>query len=207
MKEKSKFRAVTYDPLLYIFLNPVRYEVAEMLISLEGTDKKILDMCCGTGNQLKILAEHGFTDLCGVDISSAMTSVAKKNNHSIRIYTEDAADTGFQSASFDIVLLSYSIHEKKPGTRTALLKEAHRLLKKDGFLVIADYEFAEEIKPFTRLVIFFIERIAGKDHFRNFRHYCENDGLKGVVDSTKYEYMQRRPVLFDSTVLSVLRKK
>ena len=38
-------------------ISNVRKAVAKKLF--EYKDKKILDLCCGTGNQLKILAENG----------------------------------------------------------------------------------------------------------------------------------------------------
>ena len=206
MKKKLKIRALAYDPLLYPFLHPIRSEVASTLISWGAFDKKILDLCCGTGNQLKILSENGFRDLYGVDISPAMTEVAEKNHSSLHIYTEDAVHTGFDSARFDIILISFGIHEKDDETGRALLNEAYRLLKKDGFLVIVDYEFVPGIKPFTRFVLFFIERMAGRYHFRNFRDYLEKNGLNTIIDEKKYTCIQRRSVLFNSTVFAVYTK-
>ena len=51
MKEEYDLSASIYDPLLYLALKPIRLAVLDEL--LQYKDSSILDLCCGTGNQLK----------------------------------------------------------------------------------------------------------------------------------------------------------
>ncbi|HCL55544.1 MAG TPA: hypothetical protein DHW82_00840 [Spirochaetia bacterium] len=106
------FVSKIYDPLLFVFLNPIRKKIIQELKSFQ--DKKILDLCCGTGDQLKRMAKKGFENLHGLDISEAMLRVArKKTDPKIHFYQEDAGNTRFEAESFDSVIISFAIHEKK----------------------------------------------------------------------------------------------
>jgi len=110
MKEEYVSSANIYDPMLYLALNPIRLAVMDELS--QHKDSSILDLCCGTGNQLKLLSKNEFKNLHCLDLSEAMLKVAKKGEHSIEIYTEDATKTSFDDATFDIVMISFAIHEK-----------------------------------------------------------------------------------------------
>lgn len=83
--------AKMYDPLLYLFLNPIRKKVMNEL--QEFKEHSIIDLCCGTGNQLKFLAKNDFKSLHCLDISSSMLDVAKKGEYNINYYNEDATST------------------------------------------------------------------------------------------------------------------
>jgi len=84
MKSEYDFIAKIYDPVLYLVLKPIRIAVMKMLLKYKG--KSILDLCCGTGNQLKLLSRNGFKDLHCLDISNPMLEIARKNNYRIKIY-------------------------------------------------------------------------------------------------------------------------
>jgi len=47
---------VTGDGHLYLALKPIRIEVMHELLGYKV--KIILDLCCGTGNQLKLLSDN-----------------------------------------------------------------------------------------------------------------------------------------------------
>ena len=76
MKEEYLSSAKIYDPMLYLALNPIRLAVMEELS--QHKDSVILDLCCGTGNQLKLLSKNGFKNLHCLDLSEAMLNVAEK---------------------------------------------------------------------------------------------------------------------------------
>ncbi|MBU1534178.1 class I SAM-dependent methyltransferase, partial [Myxococcota bacterium] len=139
MSHDYDFTSKIYDPLLYPALRGIRGAVTRALASHKHS--KILDLCCGTGNQLKILSRAGFTDLHCLDISPGMLKVAGRGRPDYRIYEADARSTGFDDGMFDVVILSFAIHEKEPDTQRAMIGEAHRVLKKDGLLLVVDYLF------------------------------------------------------------------
>jgi len=83
--------AKIYDPIFYLPLKSIRIAVMNELLKYK--EKVILDLCCGTGNQLNLLSKHGFRNLHCLDISDPMLEIAKRSNSSIKIYNEDATKT------------------------------------------------------------------------------------------------------------------
>ncbi|MEA2021895.1 MAG: class I SAM-dependent methyltransferase, partial [Candidatus Caldatribacteriota bacterium] len=74
MKSKYSFMAKLYDPIFYLSLKPIRIAVMNELLNYR--EKVILDLCCGTGNQLNLLSKHGFKNLYCLDISNSMLEIA-----------------------------------------------------------------------------------------------------------------------------------
>lgn len=200
----SSFSARIYDPFLFFPLRKVRRAVLECLS--EYRDKAILDLCCGTGFQLKLLARHGFTDLHCLDLSEDMLSIARKSDYPITTYTADAVNTGFEDGSFDVVSLSFALHEKTTETARGVLKEARRVLKNDGRLLVVDFLFDEETKLTGRLGVTAVERIAGGEHYRNFKNYIRAGGLAGLVDSEDFREIRRRRAIAGGGVIVMYGK-
>ena len=205
MKEEYDFSASIYDPMLYLALNPIRLAVMEELS--QHKDSVILDLCCGTGNQLKLLSKNGFKNLHCLDLSEAMLNVAQKGGHPIEIYAEDATKTSFDNGAFDIVMISFAIHEKDRETQEKLLEEAHRLIKDDGVVLIVDYIFDKKTTSLGKMGIDLIERIAGGEHYRNFKGYIENDGLESLIKLDKFELVEDKRRTFNGVTISTYQKK
>ena len=162
MKEEYVSSANFYDPMLYLALKPIRVAVLNELLPYK--ESSILDLCCGTGNQLKLLSKNGFKDLHCLDLSEAMLKVAEKGGYPIGIYAQDATKTTFDDASFDIVMLSFAIHEKDRETQEKLLDEVYRLVRKEGFVLIVDFAFDDKTTLLGKMGINLVERIAGGEH-------------------------------------------
>ena len=205
MKEDYDFSATIYDPVLYLALNPIRLAVMNEL--LPHKDKSILDLCCGTGNQLKLLSKNGFKNLHCLDLSKAMLKVAEKGGHPIKIYMQDATETSFSDAAFDIVIISFAIHEKDRETQEKLVEEAHRLVKEDGIVLIVDYAFDDKTTKLGRMGISLIERMAGGEHYRNFKGYIENNGLESLIKADKFELIKDNRRTFNGVTISTYRKR
>lgn len=189
MKKEYNLIANLYDPLLYIFLNPIRKEVLKELQAYKG--QLVIDLCCGTGNQLKLLAKNDFDLLYCLDLSSSMLEIAKKGDYHINIYNQDATKTSFDDNSFDIGLISFAIHEKDRDTQVRLLNEAHRIIKQDGRLLIVDYDYDNLTSKIVKGFITLIERIAGKEHYTNYKNYIANKGINSLVEKEKFELIKR----------------
>ncbi len=205
MKEEYISSAKIYDPMLYLAINPIRLAVMDELS--QHKDSVILDLCCGTGNQLKLLSKNGFKHLHCLDLSEAMLNVARKGGHPIEIYTEDATKTSFDDASFDIVMLSFAIHEKNRETQEKLVKEAHRLIKEKGVVLIVDYTFDEKTTKLGKMGIDLIERIAGGEHYRNFKGYIANDGLNSLIKTDKFKLIRDSRRTFNGVSISTYQKR
>jgi len=205
MKKEYVSSANFYDPMLYLALKPIREAVMNELLPYKNS--AILDLCCGTGNQLKLLSKTGFKDLHCLDLSEEMLKIAGKGNHPIKIYAQDATKTSFDDASFDIVMLSFAIHEKDRETQEKLLEEVHRLVRKDGFVLIVDFAFDEKTTLIGKMGIVLVEWIAGGEHYRNFRGYIENDGLESLLKADKFERIKDMRRTFNGVTIAKYRKR
>ncbi len=177
-----------------------------MNVLLKYKEKSILDLCCGTGNQLKLLSRNGFKDLHCLDISNPMLEIARKNDYRIKIYNEDATKTNFENESFDIVIISFALHEKDRSTQESFIHEAHRLIKKDGFILVVDYNFDNKTPKLVKIGISIIERIAGKEHYNNFKGYIRNNGLLSLINKDKFKLIKAHKRLFNGVVMSMYQK-
>jgi demethylmenaquinone methyltransferase/2-methoxy-6-polyprenyl-1,4-benzoquinol methylase len=203
MKSNYGFTAKIYDPIFYLPLRSIRIAVMNELLKYK--EKIILDLCCGTGNQIKLLSKHGFRIYC-LDISDSMLEIAKRNDSSIKIYNEDATKTSFNNASFDVVIISFAIHEKDRNTQQALIDEAYRIIKKDGFILVVDYVFDNKTTKFGRILISIIERIAGREHYRNFKSYIQNKGLLSLIKKDKFKLIKYKRMSSGAVTISTYQK-
>ncbi|MEA3454297.1 MAG: class I SAM-dependent methyltransferase [Candidatus Caldatribacteriota bacterium] len=204
MKSNYGFTAKIYDPIFYLPLKSIRIAVMNELLKYK--EKVILDLCCGTGNQLNLLSKHGFRNLYCLDISDSMLEIVKRSNSSIKIYNENAIKTSFNNASFDVVIISFAIHEKDRNTQQALIDEAYRIIKKDGFMLVVDYVFDNKTTKFGRIVINIIERIAGGEHYINFKSYIQNDGLLSLIEKDKFKLIKYNRMSFGAVTISTYQK-
>lgn len=200
----SDLVAKIYDPLLSPALKQVRIAVLNELLKYKSKD--ILDLCCGTGDQLKLLSKNGFKNLHCLDLSDSMLKIARKGNFPIKIYAADAAKTGFKSGSFDVIIISFAIHEKDRNTQESMINEAHRIIKENGLMLIVDFIFDERTMLAGRLGISLIERIAGKEHYRNFRSYIKNNGLSDLIKPEKFELIKSERKFYNGLTISLYRK-
>jgi demethylmenaquinone methyltransferase/2-methoxy-6-polyprenyl-1,4-benzoquinol methylase len=173
---------------------------------LKYQEKVILDLCCGTGNQLKLLSKHGFRNLYGLDRSDSMLKIARRIDPSIKIYNEDATKTNFNQASFDVVIISFAMHEKDRNSQRALVDEAHRIIKTDGVMLVVDYIFDNQATKLGKILINIIERIAGGEHYRNFKSYLQNNGLLSLIKKDQFKLIKYSRMSFGAVTISIYQK-
>ncbi|MDR2464653.1 MAG: class I SAM-dependent methyltransferase, partial [Streptococcaceae bacterium] len=109
-------------------------------------NQTVLDVGSGTGRLLRLLENQnpqfiGF----GVDISEGMVEEARKNFPQFKFQKANAELLPFEDGKFDKIICSASFHHF-PHPED-FLREANRVLKPGGELVIAEIHFPKFILP------------------------------------------------------------
>lgn len=114
----------------------------------------VLDVCCGTGTLSMMVAEKvGLKGLVvGVDLSPGMIRVAKRKRKSFNVefVLATAELLPFKEKTFNKALCSLGLHEMTKAGRQNSLREAHRVLKRNGGLHVYDGNLPKN--PLIRLV-------------------------------------------------------
>lgn len=111
-----------------------------MLAELERMSfDDVLDVGCGTGPVITLLHDkYPEKHYVGLDLTPAMIKVAQaKGLSNAEFVVGDAENLPFDDASFDAVLCSNSFHHYP--NPEAFLREAHRVLRPGGRLILRDY--------------------------------------------------------------------
>jgi len=158
------------------------------------TGDKVLDVCCGTGDQVFYYAENGIT-ATGIDLNPKMIQVAqkdrrKKNFKNISFQIADATNLPFPDNYFDFASISFALHEKERGVRDKIIFEMKRVVKKGEGLIFIDFKHPLPPNPLS-FFIRGIERYAGKEHFENFKDYLRQGGLQEILEKNKIRKEKR----------------
>ena len=169
----------------------------------------ILDVGCGTGELLS-LYQHYACHLFGIDASPAMLAAARqKLGNDVNLHLGDAAQMPYDVDFFDLITAMFVMHEIYPSTRSSMLKEMKRVLKKEGKILLIDYHTGP-IRPvkgwITKMVIHFIEGFAGKRHFTNYRQFLSSGGLTALAFSHGLSVVKKKIVGGGTLAIFLLRK-
>lgn len=109
----------------------------EALFALAGevTGKRALDIGCGDGALAAILRERG-ADVAGIDADPLMIEAARRRLPDADFRVADAVSLPFPDGSFDLAFLVTVLC--LAGNRGAILREAARVLKPGGRLVVGE---------------------------------------------------------------------
>jgi ubiquinone/menaquinone biosynthesis C-methylase UbiE len=160
-----------YDLGLTIGLTPygesmLRYSVFKAICPHIKKGDLILDLCCGTGTLTILLAKLLYKDcnLIGIDLSSGQIAQAKRKNKypNLRFAMMDANELEFPDDYFDHVLISAALHEMNKSQRLNVLSEVHRVIKKDGILLIFEHHepYTISLRILYNFYLGFIEKIT-----------------------------------------------
>jgi ubiquinone/menaquinone biosynthesis C-methylase UbiE len=115
----------------------------------------LLDVGCGPGLLLAMLADSPELKLAGLDIAPEMVRIATERLHTrAEIKLGDAESLAWEDASFDYIFCVNSFHHYPNPKR--VLSEFHRVLKPDGRLVIADLTAPLPIRGLMNSVVQFL---------------------------------------------------
>lgn len=197
-KEDSNydFIASFYDIIIGPFLKHIRKQVVE-ITHLEEHDS-VLEVASGTGEQAIIFTRRG-TTVTGLDISDAMLKIARQkiidHKGSLNLIHADATNLKFEDNKFDLSTITLALHEMDPSVRTQVVDEMIRVTKDEGRIVIVDYTIPRSnniMSSICRVVIKIIERIAGGEHYKNYRDFMKKGGLYGLIKKHNLQIQEER---------------
>lgn len=160
----SRTRQRIWDEIRFLFDNYL----------IEGD--RILDLGCGNGRYYETVKGKG-VDYVGVDNSERLIKLAQKKHPGVKFQTADALNLPFPDNHFDKV---YSIavlhHMPSREFRSQFLKEAKRVLKQEGLLILTVWKFygKKEISLFFKYTIL---KLIGKSKL-DFKDIFEPWGKK-----------------------------
>ena len=202
----SDYRIIApfYDWILYPFMRGIRRDVLEIVQDLKPG--RIIDVCCGTGDQLRLLKRNNI-EAIGIDLSDAMLKVAGKGKGPVRCLMQDATAMALRDQAFDLAMVSFALHETEWEKALSIFQEIHRILKPSGNLLIVDYALTAATSSAARTAVHVIEYVAGQRHFNNFLRYKRKGGLERLIDPRCFVPVEDRFHGQHSIVVRLLRKR
>jgi len=177
---------VAMFPRIYdTFLEPLVRGFREAGIRLADPQPgmKVLDVGCGTGTHLALYAAAGCR-VAGVDLNPDMVArAALRLGPEAELSEADATGLPFEDDRFDLAIAMLMLHEMPPVDRTAALGEMARIARR---VMVIDHHPRPDGSlrgRAIRMVSTGIERIAGGDHYRNYREFLRSGGIPTIVAS------------------------
>lgn len=139
-------------------------------------DEKVLDLGCGNGRWFKLFQKKKI-DYIGVDFSERLIKIAKRNYPQTKFQTADILKLPFSNNYFDKIYSIAVLHQiPSEELRLKSLKEAKRILKPGGILILTTWKFHEK-KELPLLFKYTILKLIGKSNL-DFKDVLEPWGKK-----------------------------
>ena len=197
-----------YDLLDVIYFRKYETSPRKVVFDTIGKKDNVLDLCTGTAtNAIAIAKKNPNAKIVGVDLSKDMLVVArekvnKESLANVRLYRMDATQMNFKDESFDKVLLSLVLHETDEELAKKIIKEAMRVMKPDGELVVTEWERSDNfIKKILFIPIEILEpkpykTFVTKDHKKYFKEFgleqveCKHCDYSKVLRLKKMKFVE-----------------
>lgn len=176
------------DPLLKdIRVGAVRFSGAK-------PGDKVLDVCCGTGDQVFHYAREGAIAY-GIDLDLNMIKAAERNKRKSGLNNAffqiaDARYLPFKDNFFDLASISLALHEKEREVRDGVVSEMKRVVKKEGDLIFIDFKVPRPPTLYFYLIKT-VEYLAGRNHYGCFKDYLRQGGLSAILEKNKLKMEKR----------------
>jgi len=117
------------------------------------SDKKILDIGCGDGGELRNFIKYGAKPkyLYGIDLLEDRIEIAEDVSPNINFKYGNASNLPYEDKFFDIVL-QFTVFTSilKKGIKKDIAKEMLRVLKKEGIIIWYDFRYNNPRNPVVK---------------------------------------------------------
>lgn len=144
-------------------------------------NKKILEVGCNVGNQLRLLQKMGYENLYGIELQPYAVQRAKDLTKGINIIQGEADDIPFKDEYFDLVFTSGVLIHIAPENLTNIMKEIVRCSKK----YIWGFEYYSE----TFIELNYRENSNAMWKCDYAKEYIKNNSELKIVKENRYKYM------------------
>ena len=171
-----------------ILIDPVLDRFHDSILINILSSNKVIDVACGTGSMALAIAENAM-HVTGIDLSEEMIRTAnrtarKRGISNVNFIVCDASNLSmYKDCEFDIAVTSMAVHQFESETAIVILSEMRRIACK---VIILDYNFPLST-GISGSLINLIEMLAGSEHYRNFRRYMKNKGIRFFTDHSGIE--------------------
>lgn len=196
-----------YDGLFYDkLIAPNQDRLFSQIKNLIEPNSKILDVGCGTGRFAFSIHEK-CESVLGIDLSKrnidrANFLLSKNPQNRITFKHKRLNEIISNEANhFDYAVITYVLHEVNENERVELLKNVSQLANK---IIIGDYH-PKQTNRLWRWLNEIVEFAAGKEHYRNYKNYISNGGLKTLAEKAELKIISEikdRPLTSHLVVLS-----
>lgn len=137
-----KYDQVRFEGIQNKYHEMVRRRVVLRQAGNGNTNRKVLDVGCGTGRGLAYLASVGFRNMCALDYTYAMLEFARAKLH--QQYDDDttgfvrgnAFSLPFEPETFDLVISLNFLHLFRLEKQADVIRQLHRVCRPGGRVVV-----------------------------------------------------------------------
>lgn len=181
-----------YDGWIYRkILDPSLGGIRKRVSRLITENATVLDVGCGTGDQLFFLSQQIKSGL-GVELSATMIKTCEEQALARGIKNcdfllADASNlSSLEDKSFDYAITSLVIHEMPESIRIPVLTEMMRLAKQ---LIIVDWIYPQP-SLLKKMSTHLVERLAGREHYAGFKSFIKQGGMPALISTLGLETLE-----------------
>jgi len=190
-------------------IDPLLTGVRKIIKDLIDPNSTVIDIGCGTGELVFYLSPQA-KKVVGLDMNEGILKYSRRKKRRLQIgnvefVSKDVNDSDFLSGThYDYAVLSMVLHQFSLAEGNQVLNSARRVAK---YIVMVDFSC-----PLPGNAIGWgaslIERIAGGQHYMNFKDYQRHNGLNYFLDYHQLAIIESRVGgLGDIQIIKALAKK
>ncbi len=167
---------------------------------IQNKPLSVLDVCIGTAiGSIAVARLNPQNEITGIDSSLEILTLAeekirKRHVENITLRQMSAEDMQFPDRSFDVVMISFGLHELGDDVIMTALKEMRRVLRRGGNLFVVDYA-RQGGRWINLLFSLYLRVFEPKNVFR----FLECDWIK-ILQEFNFQITDVEPCLFAKVI-------